>query len=88
MRQIFIDIHSYLSMHICIHIPLDKDEAINLFTSSFIGCWDYSVQIKHGICSQVRVTNCKFLNLGKRFTSSADQVITDNASNNFAIIPI
>lgn len=53
-------------MHICIHIPLHTDEMINLFKSSFTGCWDYLVQIKHGICGQVRVTNYLIPQLGQK----------------------
>lgn len=38
------------------------------------------------MCSQVRVTNSKFLHLGRSFTSTAEQ--NSNVTSNFAIIPV
>lgn len=73
-------------MHVSIHVLLHTEEGMNLFMSNFSACQDYSVQIIHGICGQVRITNSTFLNLGKRFTSNAEQ--NSNITTNFAIIPV
>lgn len=57
-----------------------------LVHAHFSTCQGYSVPIINSMCSQVRVTNSKFLHLGKSFTSTAEQ--NSNVTSNFAIIPV
>lgn len=76
-------LHLSAQLYTCSTSHRRRDELIH---GNFSACQPYSVQMIHGICSQVRVTNSKFLNLGKSFTSSTEQ--NSNIISNFATIPV